>query len=209
MIAGIDEAGRGAVIGPLIIAIAYADRDIAHELLRNGAKDSKELTHASRLRVLERCKGFCEFEIIKIPARELNELMERMSINEIEAMKIGEALEKLAVKRAYIDSPTPIAASFAGLVRKYCSKPVKLICEHRSDKKHAIVAIASIAAKVEREREVERIARELGYFGSGYPSDERTMRFLKENFRNPKLKRYLRTKWQTVERLKQRKLSEF
>ena len=82
---------------------------------------------------------------------------------------------------------------------------------HKADSKIPIVAAASIMAKHTRELEIERLKKKIGDFGSGYPSDTRTIKFLKSYFHdNSKWPSGTRKSWKTIERIRPvKKLSDF
>ena len=209
MLAGVDEAGRGAVMGPLVIGIAVAAREVEKELKEAGVKDSKLLSPSARERLVGLVRNLCTVSLVKISARELNELMKKHSLNEIEAMKIGQELNRLEFSTALVDSPDPQPEKFEKRIRKYYSGSAEIRCENKADFNYAIVGAASIAAKVERDAEMGRISRELGAdLNSGYPSDEITISFLEKNWKKKEVQKYLRMEWQTLERFKQRKLTD-
>ncbi|MEM4390141.1 MAG: ribonuclease HII [Candidatus Micrarchaeia archaeon] len=209
IVAGADEAGRGCVLGPLVLCIAACPREAEGRLRALGARDSKQLSPSSRERIARHIRSLCSLIIIKITARELNSLMRKHSLNEIEAMRLGEALNSLNCDEVFIDSPDPQPEKFAKRIRRYYRGSARIVCENRADARYVVVGAASIIAKVERDADIERIKRELGHdFGSGYSSDPRTMAFLKENWQRPAVRKYLRSEWETVGRLRQRKLTE-
>lgn len=202
MLAGVDESGRGPVIGPMIMCVFYCDEKELPKLKEIGVKDSKLLSDSQRrsIEVQLRKIGFWKKTVIS--SGEINEKMKkRVSLNELEAEKIGEILNDIEFSKAFIDSPDADGKKFEKRIRKYCKKGV-LVCENHADRNYLVVGAASIIAKNQRENEVESISKKIGFFGSGYPSDERTINFLKKNFSKPELKKYLRTEWSTVERIK-------
>ncbi|RLG18788.1 ribonuclease HII [Candidatus Micrarchaeota archaeon] len=213
MIAGVDEAGRGCVLGPLVIGLAVAKQRVAAQLKLDGVKDSKELNHGRRKKLAAKIRKACGVLLIEIPATDLNLLMKkRISLNEIEAMRIAKALMKLGegVSSVYVDSPDAIPKMFERRIRKYYDAPFEIVCENKADSNHPIVAAASIVAKVARDEKIEEIKKIVGFdFGSGYSSDPRTVGYLKKNLHEPKLQEFIRKKWSTIDGLKQRKLSEF
>ena len=82
--------------------------------------------------------------------------------------------------------------------------------EHKADEKYPIVSAASIVAKHERDRLIEELKSKLGDFGSGYPSDSKTRRFLMELMRSRGIDNpYIRSSWRTLAKIAQRKLDEF
>lgn len=209
-IAGADEAGRGCIMGPLVIAIASVEKSREADIRRLGARDSKTHTPGARERLYKELSSFCGFKVIKISAEELNSLMRKHSLNEIEAMKIAHGIAGESFSVLYVDSPDSWEERFEKRIRSYNVGGLKIVSSHRADSKFPIVSAASIAAKVERDSEIEKIKQELGYdFNSGYTSDPITMEYVKENLQDRKLQKYLRTRWETVERLRQKRLSDY
>ncbi len=212
IIAGVDEAGKGCVIGPLVICIAFIDEARARVLAEIGVKDSKVLSPRSRREKEAKLKKALDgFVLLKVSAAELSELMrKKISLNEIEAKKIGDALHAVKASTVYLDAVDVDEKRYEERIKRYYEGKAKLVCEHKADSKYPIVSAASIVAKVERDAEIENIKDELGVdFGSGYPSDDRTREFLKKNLGNPKVMKHVRSEWETLEKLKQKKLSEF
>ena len=96
LIAGIDEAGRGPAIGPLVLAVAVIEKRAEAELLKIGVKDSKQLSEKQRNSQFGSIKkALSEFATIHILPEEIDSLRDRKSLNEIEAMKIGALLNGL------------------------------------------------------------------------------------------------------------------
>ncbi|VVB66557.1 Ribonuclease HII [Candidatus Gugararchaeum adminiculabundum] len=212
IIAGVDEAGRGCIIGPLVLCIAASTLENGRQLKKLGVKDSKLLSPASRERLISNVKAISETVVVQVTAQELNEMMKTKSLNEIEAIKIAEglALLKSEPEIIYIDSPDADPSMFEKRIRKYYSGKAKVVCENHADSNHTIVGAASIVAKVERDREIEKIKKIVGEnFNSGYTSDEITMEFLKRRVNEEIVLQFVRIRWETFDRLKQRKLGEF
>lgn len=212
MISGVDEAGRGAVIGPLVICIASIDRMDEYKLKQIRVRDSKKITRGRREKLFSAIKDLCRLTIIKITAKDLNRLMDRYSLNEIEAMKIAEGLNIMGKlgEAVYVDSPDNIPRNFRLRIEKYLKKKTKIVSENRADDRYVIVAAASICAKVTRDSEIEKIKEKVGHdFNSGYPSDQITIKYLGKHMDDKILKPYLREKWETLSHLKQKKLGAF
>jgi ribonuclease HII len=201
------------VLGPLVICLATVEKEREEELKKIGVKDSKLLTPRKREHLYGKIASICsEFVVMKTTANSLNEEMKKHSLNEIEAMELGKALSllKKPPEIVYIDSPDTVAKRFCTRIRKYHAGNEELICEHKADFNYPICSAASIIAKVERDAVIEEIKKELSCnFGSGYTSDDRTIDFLKKNFHRVEIHKYIRKEWETIDRLKQRKLSEF
>ncbi|MCJ7817395.1 MAG: ribonuclease HII, partial [Candidatus Thorarchaeota archaeon] len=77
-IAGVDEAGRGPMIGPMVICGILVDSDKLHELVEIGAKDSKTLTHKRRLVLKEQIEKITtKIEIRIVSAADIDRLRKR------------------------------------------------------------------------------------------------------------------------------------
>jgi ribonuclease HII len=213
IIAGVDEAGRGCVIGPLVIAAVSIKDSSIKKLKEIGVRDSKLLTKKRREEIYEEILQNCEeIKVVKIPPKIINKTMEdKISLNKLELkyfIKLIKMLEKVNV--VYIDCPDVKEERLEKEVSKRIDKKIKVVSMHKADARIPIVSAASIVAKVVRDKEIEKIKRKLKYdFGSGYPSDKKTREFLRKMMLLPEVKKHIRTKWKTLEKLKQRKITEF
>ncbi len=180
VIAGIDEAGRGAVIGPMVIAGVSATEDDLKKIKELGVKDSKELSHSRREKLAKSIEKLAkDIIVVKVgPCKIDNYKKEGVNLNKLEAIKFAEILNYLKPAVAYIDGPENNLEKFSKFLQKMTD--VNFIAEHKADSKYPIVSAASIIAKVEREKEMERIKKEYGVRGSGYPSDEETIAWMNE-----------------------------
>lgn len=197
---GIDEAGRGPVIGPLIVSIVCGDRDLLKNL---GVRDSKELTPARRERIAVLIEENAKFNrSLEISAPELNTKMESMTLNQIEE----EAVIKLL---GYADCETYVDCFDVNEERGSrvlsADFPFKVHCIHEADKYIPAVSAASILSKVARDSRMLEIEEEYGKMGSGYPSDPRTVSFLEKAIsENRNLDDIVRKKWKTYTAMKKK-----
>lgn len=200
MFCGVDEAGRGSVMGPLTVGAVYAETD---DLLKNiGVKDSKKLTPATRDRMYDAITDSFDISVAIVSAAEIDELRKRYTLNEIEMKMFVEACSKMPVSQIYADCPDVNEAGFSGEM-KVLMNGVKVIAKHKADDRYPVVSAASIVAKVTRDRMIEDIRKEFGtVIGSGYPSDRLTMEFIekwiKDNGNPPK---HTRCSWEPVRQL--------
>lgn len=206
LIAGIDEAGRGPCFGPMVLSVAVIDVKDEKELKEIGVKDSKEILPKKREKLIDEIKEKCvEYHTIIMEPKEINSLMVRYSLNEIEAMKVGELINTLdeKVEKVFIDSPDNPATNFEKRIRKYLNQEnfkTKIVSENKADSKYIVVGAASIIAKVTRDKEIEKLCKKYGDFGSGYPSDPKTKTFLAEYVKeNATLPPFSRIFWKTCE----------
>jgi ribonuclease HII len=204
LVAGVDEAGRGPCFGPMVLSIVVIEKDVEEELKTEGVKDSKEILPAKREK-LEKIilKKATEQIVIELSPIEINDLMTHNSLNEIEAMQIAKMINKLKTKPEiiYIDSPDTIPKKFEGRIEKYLTKTnVKMRAEHKADSKYIPAGAASVLAKVARDRAIEKLCNQYGDFGSGYPSDPKTKKYLADYVsKNKKLPPFSRIFWKTCE----------
>ncbi|MDO8537519.1 MAG: ribonuclease HII [archaeon] len=212
IIAGIDEAGRGPVLGPMVIAVASIEKIEEEKLIELGVKDSKLLTQAQRNGFENEIKKLVsEYAFTKISPQEIDELRDRKSLNEIEAMRIGQLLNELKTKpeKVYVDSPDILANNFAKRIYNYLDFDCVIQAEHKADLNYPIVSAASIIAKIERDAEIEKLAKIHGKLGSGYPHDPDTISFLKNWVeKNKSLPDFSRKSWETSKNLLDAKLQK-
>jgi ribonuclease HII len=190
-VAGIDEAGRGSLIGPLVIAF-FLTNDIK---ALGKIKDSKKLSKKQRSFIYKKLKNLGKFKIIKIWPKDIDE--RNINILELEAIK--KLVKNEEIDKLYIDCFLKDKNIFNSLKSDNIRD---VIAEYKADEKYSVVAAASIVAKVVRDAEIKKLKNELGDFGSGYPSDEKTINFVKENLKVLEQKGVLRKKWKTYKLLK-------
>jgi ribonuclease HII len=214
MIAGLDEAGRGPVFGPMVICGVLLDEQTLDELKAMGVKDSKLLSPKRREALVKLiAKKAARIEIIELSPAEIDELrlVKKINLNEIEAMEMARIINRLKPQLAYVDSADPNPKMFEKRIRRHIQAKIKLIVENYADRKYPAVSAASITAKVRRDEHIAKLCRHYGDFGSGYSSDPRTIAFLKQWVReHGRLPKFARKSWDTARRIeqqiKQRKL---
>lgn len=197
---GVDEAGRGPVIGPMVISIVCGDRDVLHEI---GARDSKLLSPARREEISIRIKEKAGYwRSIEISAVTLNSLMKSQTLNQIEAEAVSDLL-KDAEHEAYVDCFD--VNEERGSSTLSSGAPVKVNCIHGADRFIPAVSAASVISKVARDAKMREIEKEYGEIGSGYPSDPKTVSFLEDSLKTGKaIDRIVRVKWKTYTEMKKR-----
>ena len=218
LIVGIDEAGRGPVIGPMVIsAVSIKEEDI-HKLEEIKVKDSKQLSPAQRENLFSKIKLIAyDYKILIIQPKEIDEAVvsDDLNLNWLEAEKNALLINMLKPDTAILDCPSNNIIAYRNYVKQRLeNKKVKITAEHKADERYPVVSAASILAKVTRDAEIEKLKAKLGVdFGSGYPSDPKTKAFLEKYFENERYKDIFRKSWapyiHLVKRKKQRKLIEF
>ena len=202
-ILGIDEAGRGSVLGPMVIAGVIVPEKMDKVLERMGVKDSKRLTPNRRTILSRKLKKMFEYEIVVISAREIDELRASgVNLNEIEKNAMESIILKLKPEKAIVDAVDVKAQRFQDNLCKDTGFDV--IAEHKADDKYIEVSAASIIAKAERDAQIQEINKEFiksGGIGSGYPSDPTTKKFL-TNYTYDEMPDFVRKSWATVAKMK-------
>lgn len=211
-ILGVDEAGRGAVVGPLSIAAVVIDEDGSGKLKRIGVKDSKKLTRRKREGLAEKIREIAEdFAVLKISAESIDEEMSRKSLNRIEAERMAELINTLKPELAIVDATEvktgKVERELRALLDEDIKNQIELKAENYADDNYPVVSAASILAKVLRDDSVSGLEEEMGEeIGNGYPSDGRTVEFLEEVFDDGgEFPDCVRECWTTVEKIKEEK----
>ena len=224
-ILGIDEAGRGAVIGPLVICGVVCREDRAEGLTAAGVKDSKCLKPDERARVClaARCHIDDMLYIVLTP-QEIDRGVRKHQLNVLEARGMAAIINTLEPDLVIIDSvervrPEAVEAglgirNFRHLIEALVQKEVPIIAENHADKNYPVVAAASIYAKVKRDELVASLYEKYGEdFGSGYPT-KKTFAFLAGYFREHHhfpgdMRAHWKTRRKIEEYLTQHDLGEF
>ena len=229
ILCGGDEAGRGAILGPLVISLVSIKKSSMHRLSEIGVRDSKMLSEKKRSLLFNEIMEIADdVKVDKILPSEINDAMKsKISLNELEAIRFARLFDTIEeeVSTLYLDSPDVIPEKFGvrfNLSAQRLTKVVgvksdskgpgytKIVSEHKADTKYPVVSAASIIAKVTRDREIARIEKLLKMpIGSGYPSDQKTIDMIKANLKSNKLKGHIREYWNTLEHIKQTKLTSF
>lgn len=198
MYAGVDEAGRGPVLGPLVVAGVHGDPGA----LPDGVTDSKQLSPERRRELAGRIEAQQAVRVhrVRFDAPTLNERMGAgESLDAIETEGFATVLAALGTPQAIVDPVGSDAGGFAERLARALDG-CEVQARPKADKHDPMVGAASILAKVERDRAIDELARSVGEeIGSGYPSDPRTRRFLtrwREENRDPPP--FARREWATL-----------
>jgi len=203
-VAGIDEAGKGPVIGPMVVCGISCDENDIKRLEQWNVQDSKKLTPERREKLAKKIRKLCNVYIVKIQPEEID----KYNVNDLLRRSYVEIIKKLNPDLAIVDSPDIKPER----IRSYLEREtgIKVIAIHKADEKFVIVSAASIIAKVERDKEIEKLKQIYGEFGSGYASDKRTIEFLRNYvLKYGKLPPIVRKKWKTISKITQCSLKEF
>jgi len=197
---GIDEAGRGPIIGPLVMTGVMIEE--GREKMLGEVKDSKLIPHKKRLTLNKHLKQNFQHKIVVTNPKEIDEALNSttLNLNWLEAHKQAEIINTLKPDIVIIDCPSTNPTKFTEYLKNLINnKSIKLIIEHKADAIYPICSAASIIAKVERENQMKKIQEKYGNTGSGYPADPKTKEFTKNNWdKHPEI---FRKTWATYKKI--------
>lgn len=201
MICGIDEAGRGPVLGPLVVCGVAVESD--QELRSIGVKDSKKLSASRRSAIEPQIRRVAKVEVVEVQAEEIDALRESMTMNELEARVFATIIERLHPEMAYLDAADANEAAFGRMVQSQLRCSARTCSRHKADELFPVVSAASVVAKVARDARVREIEAEIGQpIGSGYTSDPKTISFLRNWIgKNGSFPPHTRRSWATSQNL--------
>ena len=219
IIVGVDEAGRGPVLGPLVMVAVAVREDKIKKLEWMGVKDSKLLSSSVREEIFEQLRDVIDdfrIEVVEPDAIDLSLEEVESNLNWLEADTSARLVSELDPDKIIVDCPSVNIPAYRDYFAAKLSKGVKdkaeLIVEHKADFNYIVVAAASVIAKVIRDRQIDKIKTEIGIdFGSGYMSDPKTQKFLEKHHKTHA--HLFRKKWKSYQNVEikkqQKKLGEF
>jgi ribonuclease H len=208
-ILGLDEAGRGSVLGPLVVGGFVWEDEVQDALRAAGADDSKALSHARRVEVRARLADLGRGVVRSIAATAIDD----GNVNRLEEEAFLDLVRVEKPDRVYLDAPVHPAGIPKLRARLIALSGVEdWVVECKADSTFPVVGAASIFAKVARDAAITEISADTvraghGSIGSGYPSDPVTRAYLSGRLstRDP-LPSFVRTRWGTIDALRQQAL---
>ena len=201
LVCGVDEAGRGPAIGPMVVAAVSIE---SRRLRRLGVRSSMDLTPARRGELYgEILDASDSHAVAVVQPRTIDSHVRRHALNALEADRMAGLISGLMPDVAYVDACDVDAGRFGRAVATRLSGgcAARIRSHHKADERFAVVSAASIIAKVRRDRAMSRLHRSHGV-GSGYPSDPACVGFLVGHARqNAAPPRFARATWLTVRRI--------
>ena len=194
LICGVDEAGRGSMLGPLVVAAIAIEKSKIPALEKIGVKDSKKLSAKMREKLYKQIiKIVDDYQISKATPRQIDLAVNQHKLNNLESIHMAQVITKLRPSVSYVDSCDVNAARFGKELAKMTHSKIKSY--HHADSRFIVVSAASILAKVTRDRAIANLAKKHPV-GSGYPSDPKTVSFVRDWFlKNGKLPDFVRKSW--------------
>ncbi|CCG82783.1 Ribonuclease H2 subunit A [Taphrina deformans PYCC 5710] len=225
-ILGVDEAGRGPVLGPMVYGVSYCSIKYADSIAAHGFMDSKVLNHGTRESLLQRLCNASDvlsrevgWSVRVMSARDIGSGMLRPTApynlnaqaHDTTIQLIRDVLHQgVNVRQIFVDTVGVAESYQAKLQREFPMAQVTVT--KKADSLFPIVSVASICAKVTRDKALllavptdrsvaapdtatadsdpgPELHREssfvdeisTGPWGSGYPSDARTQRWLRDS----------------------------
>lgn len=208
LIIGIDDAGRGPLIGPMILAGVLATKDQDAKFKRQKIRDSKIVLHPERIKLAKFIKeNSVAYKVVKAFPNDIdNSINSGINLNTLEAHMASQIINSINIQKYHkekikviVDCPSVNTLAWKNTLISFISHKENLdfFVEHKADANHPSVSAASILAKVTREEEVAKLKKQYGDIGSGYPSDPQTKQFLKLKGKELKDSGIFRKTWST------------
>ncbi len=207
LVGGVDEAGRGSVLGPLVIAGVSVPSEHLTEFQELGVKDSKLLSPKKRSSLYgEIVRLASSVRFVSIEPGEIDQYVwygtRRRKLNYLETVHMAKVIRLLGAADVFVDAPDTNVLKFEEELSKMLEPCPRIVARHHADRDYVVVSAASIIAKVERDRAVEQLRGDHGDFGSGYPSDPQTVSYLRDWVSREGSRPYFsRRSWKTWERV--------
>lgn len=200
-VCGVDDAGRGSMLGPLVIAGISLDKTKIRELSSLGVKDSKQLSPKSREALYKKIIELTDdYYVARISPKSIDASVKNHDLNQLEAKYMARVISKLNPDISYVDSCDVNPSRFGKVISKL-SNNKKIKSYHHADSRFVVVSAASIIAKVSRDRSISRL-KKTHNLGSGYPSDPVTVNFVKSYYANHNiLPTFVRKSWKPTQKI--------
>jgi len=198
-ICGVDESGRGSLIGPLVIAGVILKRSKIKKLSSMGIKDSKKLSPSTREKLYKKIIKYADdYYIARINPKTIDRSVKNHQLNFLEAKYMAKVIVKLKPNISYVDSCDVNPKRYGKEINKM-AKRGKIRSYHHADSRFVIVSAASIVAKVNRDKAIAKLRKEHD-LGSGYPSDKKTINFVSKYISDKKeIPSFVRKSWKPVQ----------
>ena len=206
IICGVDDAGRGSMVGPLVIAGVRIDKKNLKKLKSIGVQDSKKLSPKTREILYKKIIEIVdEYYVVRISPKTIDSNVFKHKLNHLEAKNMAKVIKELSPQVAYVDSCDVDYKRFGNEISLLTSNS-EIISRHHADSRFVVVAAASIIAKVSRDKSIHRLKKNYE-LGSGYPSDKKTVKCVKKLLLQKKQSySFIRMSWKPVQKIVNRKL---
>jgi ribonuclease HII len=211
-VAGVDDAGRGPIIGPLVVAGVQITEDLIRVFHDIGVKDSKLLTPLARSNLSEKIREFAsKVSLVEAQPKEIDEVVlhggKLRKLNFLEARMMAEVINELEPEEVYVDASDVNEERYGQTIAEFLQpklKKITIVSRHHADRTYPVVSAASIIAKVQRDQAVEALRGEYGDFGSGYIADPKTLNFLRDwRSSHSEYPPIVRLSWKTIKQIEE------
>ena len=207
---GLDEAGRGPVLGPMVMGGIVIPKKKEKIVERMGVKDSKKVTPKRRAVLSRKLTKMFEYELVEISAKDIDSMRAKgINLNQIEKLAMKQIIRKLDSDKIIIDALDVKEGRLQEEMQEYAGPNREVIAEHKADENYLAVGAASIIAKHRRDQIIDELNRnyikttkDRNGIGSGYPSDPKTKAFLKQ-YTYDEMPEFVRRSWGTVQKIKE------
>jgi ribonuclease HII len=201
---GLDEAGRGSVLGPLVVGAFCCDEGQLGSLVATGVRDSKRLSPAQREAVYGRLASLGERRSIALAPRTIDRYVAHGGLNELELESFAQLVRELRPDVAFVDACDPNAPRFGHRLAALAGGEVRVVSRHKADRDVPVVSAASIVAKVRRDAALAELRLSVAEpLGTGYPADPATRECVERHARDGgRVPLWMRRSWETVQRVK-------
>ncbi len=206
IICGVDDAGRGSMIGPLVISGITIDKKNVKKLKSIGVQDSKKLSSKKREILYKKIIEIVDdYYVVRISPKTIDQNVFKHKLNHLEAKNMAKVIKKLDPHTAYVDSCDVDYKRFGREISSLTSNS-RIVSRHHADSRFTVVAAASIIAKVSRDKSIHRLKKNFD-LGSGYPSDKNTVKCVKKLLSSRKQSYpFIRMSWKPVQKIINKKL---
>ena len=190
------------MLGPIIVAGVCVNKKSISEMIGRGIKDSKLLSPKKRQvlfgHVISVAQSIC---VCRINIEEIDFHVYRNNLNVLEAESMAITIRNMKSDKTYVDSCDVNPSRYRRTIKSFLKRNnTKLISMHHADRLNIAVSGASIIAKVIRDSEISKIRIKYGDVGSGYPSDKKTIKFVKEWYRQKnEIPHFVRKSWKPAQ----------
>ena len=200
-ICGVDDAGRGSMLGPLVIAGISLEKKKLRKLSALGVKDSKKISPKKREELFKDIIKIVDgYYITKISPKSIDANVRKHCLNDLEAKHMAKVVLKLNPDTSYVDSCDVNPKRFGKEISSL-SENHKIKSYHHADSRFIVVSAASIIAKVTRDKAIEKLRKDFD-LGSGYPSDSKTVGFVNKFYKkNHFMPNFVRKSWKPVQKI--------
>ena len=209
LLGGIDEAGRGSVLGPLVIAGISFDSKKIDKLKEMNITDSKKTLPNKRKELFSKIFSICDsIFICKINCPTIDKFVKLKRLNVLESIFMTIVADNIYADKIIVDSCDVNPCRFQQEIKKrLLNKKVSVYSFHKADSDNIVVSCASIIAKVTRDNEIAKLKEMLGKdLGSGYPSDPKTKSFICNEAFVKELNNHIRFSWKPVKKILDEKI---